>query len=117
MAVKRVAHPSVADRRARGLEARDRAPLSSHDGWAPAAGRPDPVGLLQDQDAYREPDLVPVRHGRMLVSPLRTQRPASIQPLKLRAYLASGSCGPIRSWLRKLLSSAPVMRRSRRFCA
>ena len=77
MAVKRVAHPSVADRRARGLEARDRAPLSCHTGWAPAADRPDPVGLLQDQDATREPDLVPVRHGRMLVSPFTFYRGAA----------------------------------------
>jgi uncharacterized protein (DUF2252 family) len=77
MAVKRVAHPSVADRRARGLEARDRAPLSSHDSWAPAADRPDPVVLLQDQDATREPDLVPVRHGRMLVSPFTFYRGAA----------------------------------------
>jgi uncharacterized protein (DUF2252 family) len=77
MAVKRVAHPSVADRRARGLEARDRAPLSSHTSWAPAADRPDPVGLLQDQDATREPDLVPVRHGRMLVSPFTFYRGAA----------------------------------------
>jgi uncharacterized protein (DUF2252 family) len=77
MAVRRVAHPSVADRRARGLEARDRAPLSSHDSWAPAADRPDPVVLLQDQDATREPDLVPVRHGRMLVSPFTFYRGAA----------------------------------------
>jgi hypothetical protein len=58
MAVKKVVHPSVDDRRAHGLEARDRAPLSSHTGWAPAADRPDPVGLLEEQDATREPDLV-----------------------------------------------------------
>ena len=37
MAVKRVAHPSVDDRRARGLEARDRTPPSSHTGWVPAS--------------------------------------------------------------------------------
>src|SRR4029450_5614506 len=77
MAVKRVAHPSVEDRRARGLEARDRAPLSSHTGWVPASDRPDPVGLLQEQDASREPDLVPVRHGRMLVSPFTFYRGAA----------------------------------------
>jgi uncharacterized protein (DUF2252 family) len=70
----RVPHPSVDDRRARGLEARDRAPLSSHAGWVPASDRPDPVGLLQEQDATREPDLVPVRHGRMLVSPFTFYR-------------------------------------------
>ena len=74
---RRVPHPSVDDRRARGLEARDRAPLSSHGGWAPASDRPDPVGLLQEQDATREPDLVPVRHGRMLVSPFTFYRGAA----------------------------------------
>jgi uncharacterized protein (DUF2252 family) len=68
MAVQRIAHPSVTDRSAEGRQARDRTPLSSHQRWAPAAERPDPVGLLEEQDATREPDLVPVRHGRILVS-------------------------------------------------
>jgi len=77
VAVKRVAHPSVDDRRARGLEARDRAPLSSHTGWAPATDRPDPVALLEEQNVTREPDLVPVRHGRMLVSPFTFYRGAA----------------------------------------
>ena len=74
---RRVPHPSVEDRRARGLEARDRGPLSSHTPWAPAAGRPDPVGLLEEQNLTREPDLVPVRHGRMLVSPFTFYRGAA----------------------------------------
>ena len=50
MAVRKIAHPSVEDRRAKGLEARDRAALASHTKWRPAAGRPDPVGLLEEQD-------------------------------------------------------------------
>ena len=75
MAVKtRIAHPSVEERRAQGKEARDRMPRSSHSGWAPATDRPDPVGLLQEQNRTREPDLVPVRHGRMLVSPFTFYR-------------------------------------------
>ena len=74
MAVRRIAHPSVDDRRAKGKQAQDRTPLSSHTGWTPAADRPDPVGLLEEQDATREPDLVPVRHGRMLVSPFTFYR-------------------------------------------
>ena len=74
---KRVPHPSVDDRLAQGKEARDRAPLSRHGGWAPASDRPDPVGLLEEQDATREPDLVPVRHGRMLVSPFTFYRGAA----------------------------------------
>jgi uncharacterized protein (DUF2252 family) len=77
MAVKRVAHPSVDDRRAQGKEAHERAPLSSHGGWVAASDRPDPVGLLQAQDRTREPDLVPVRHGRMLVSPFTFYRGAA----------------------------------------
>jgi uncharacterized protein (DUF2252 family) len=77
MAVRRIAHPSVDDRRARGKQAQDRTPLSSHTGWTPATDRPDPVALLEEQDATREPDLVPVRHGRMLVSPFTFYRGAA----------------------------------------
>jgi len=77
MAVKRVAHPSVEERRARGKEARDQTPPSSHAGWVPATDRPDPVGLLEEQNVTREPDLVPVRHGRMLVSPFTFYRGAA----------------------------------------
>src|SRR6266542_700102 len=73
----KIAHRSVGERRARGREARDRTPLSSHTGWAPAADRPDPVALLEEQDATREPDLVPVRHGRMMVSPFTFYRGAA----------------------------------------
>jgi uncharacterized protein (DUF2252 family) len=77
MAVRRIAHPTVDERRAKGKEAQNRTPLSSHTGWTPATDRPDPVALLQDQDATREPDLVPVRHGRMLVSPFTFYRGAA----------------------------------------
>ena len=77
MAVRRIAHPSVEDRKAVGLEARDQAALSSHTKWRPAADRPDPVGLLEDQDTTREPDLVPIRHGRMMVSPFTFYRGAA----------------------------------------
>jgi uncharacterized protein (DUF2252 family) len=35
------------------------------------------VALLEEQDATREPDLVPVRHGRMLVSPFTFYRGAA----------------------------------------
>jgi hypothetical protein len=77
MAVRRIAHPSVDDRRARGKQAQDRTPLSSHTGWTPATDRPDPVALLEEQDATREPDLVPVRHGRMMLSPFTFYRGAA----------------------------------------
>jgi hypothetical protein len=77
MAVKRVAHPSVEERTARGNDARTQTPLGAHTGWKPAPVRPDPVGLLERQDATREPDLVPVRHGRMVVSPFTFYRGAA----------------------------------------
>jgi uncharacterized protein (DUF2252 family) len=77
MAVRKIAHPGVDDRKARGLAARDRASLSSHTKWRPAAGRPDPVALLEEQDTTREQDLVPVRHGRMMVSPFTFYRGAA----------------------------------------
>ena len=70
----KVPHPSVDERRAQGKEARNRTPLAGHTGWAAATGRPDPVGLLEAQNRTREPDLVPVRHGRMLVSPFTFYR-------------------------------------------
>jgi uncharacterized protein (DUF2252 family) len=60
-----------------GKEARNRIPPSSHAGWVPVTDRPDPVALLEEQDATREPDLVPVRHGRMLVSPFTFYRGAA----------------------------------------
>ena len=77
VAVKRVAHPSVEERLAQGKKARDLTPPSSHTGWAPATDRPDPVALLEEQNVTREPDLVPVRHGRMLVSPFTFYRGAA----------------------------------------
>ena len=77
MAAGKIAHPSVDERKAKGLAARDQVPLVSHSGWKPAAGRPNPVGLLEEQDITREPDLVPVRHGRMMVSPFTFYRGAA----------------------------------------
>ena len=61
-------HLTVADRQARGVEARSRTPLDAHVGWQPPTGRGDPIALLEAQNTTREPDLVPVRHGRMMAS-------------------------------------------------
>jgi uncharacterized protein (DUF2252 family) len=73
----RVPHPSVDERRALGRKARNHTPPASHAGWTPATDRPDPVALLEEQNATREPDLVPVRHGRMLASPFTFYRGAA----------------------------------------
>ena len=72
-----IVHPSVDERSARGKAAREQVPPSVHAGWAPAPDRPDPVALLEEQNATREADLVPVRHGRMLVSPFTFYRGAA----------------------------------------
>jgi len=77
VAQTRIAHPSIDERKARGAEARQLTPPSSHSGWRPADDRPDPVALLQQQNLTREPDLVPVRHGRMMVSPFTFYRGAA----------------------------------------
>src|SRR5690242_7182454 len=77
MAVRNVAHPSVDDRMATGGQARERTPPTGHAGWVPAADRPDPVALLEEQNLTREKDLVPVRHGRMMVSPFTFYRGAA----------------------------------------
>jgi uncharacterized protein (DUF2252 family) len=68
---------SRADRAARGKEARAVAPLDSHAEFSPGRGR-DPVGLLLGQAASRVSELVPVRHGRMLVSPFTFYRGAAL---------------------------------------
>ena len=73
----RVEHLSVEERRALGKESRKQVDPSGHAGWTPAADRPDPVGLLEAQNATREPDLVPVRHGRMMVSAFTFYRGAA----------------------------------------
>ncbi len=69
-----IVHPSVDERAARGKAAREKLPPTDHAGWTPAADRPDPIALLEEQNITREPDLVPVRHGRMTVSPFTFYR-------------------------------------------
>ncbi|HVN13976.1 MAG TPA: DUF2252 domain-containing protein [Kineosporiaceae bacterium] len=86
-----LSHPSLEERRARGEEARRRTPPSVHAGWRPASDRPDPVTLLEEQNLTREPDLVPVRHGRMIVSPFTFYRgTAKIMATDLAATPVAG---------------------------
>jgi hypothetical protein len=95
--VRRIKHLSLDERLNQGRTARDTTPGSSHDGWAAAADRPDPVGLLEQQDRTREPDLVPVRHGRMMVSPFTFYRGAAkIMAVDLKDCRTS-ACSPHRN--------------------
>ena len=73
-----VEHPTVAERAARGKAARAAVPRSSHAHFEPAPRRVDPVKLLERQAKTRVPELVPIRYGRMLVSPFTFYRGAAL---------------------------------------
>jgi len=66
------------ERAAWGRSIRKEAKRSEWADWAPADDRPDPVAMLLSQSAARVPDLVPIRHGRMLVSPFTFYRGAAL---------------------------------------
>jgi uncharacterized protein (DUF2252 family) len=61
----------------RGKTARAIAPRSSHADWQPAPDRVDPIAILEQQATTRTPELVPIRHGRMLRSPFAFFRGAA----------------------------------------
>ena len=65
-------------RRDFGRAARVRTPRSSQAEWSPPDDRTDPVSLLEEQAESRVPDLIPVRHGRMMVSPFTFYRGAAL---------------------------------------
>jgi uncharacterized protein (DUF2252 family) len=75
---KVVPHLSVAERVARGKAARAEVPRSSHAVFEPSPTRADPVELLELQAKTRVPELVPIRYGRMLVSPFTFYRGAAL---------------------------------------
>jgi uncharacterized protein (DUF2252 family) len=57
---------------------RDKCPRNSHAEWKPPHDRPDPVRLIEESDQGRIPELVPIRHGRMLQSPFTFYRGAAL---------------------------------------
>ena len=69
---------TVTERAARGKAARAAVPREKHADFEPAPGRPDPVGLLQDQSATRVAELAPIRYGRMMASPFTFLRGAAL---------------------------------------
>jgi uncharacterized protein (DUF2252 family) len=62
----------------RGKSAREAVPRSSHAVWEPPSDRPSPIDLLERQAKTRIPELVAIRHGRMLVSPFTYFRGAAL---------------------------------------
>jgi uncharacterized protein (DUF2252 family) len=73
-----VTHLSEGESKAKGKQARDAAPRESHADFEPHRDRPDPVALLEEQGTTRVPELVPIRYGRMLVSPFTFFRGAAL---------------------------------------
>jgi uncharacterized protein (DUF2252 family) len=71
-------HLTPEERAVRGKAARAEVPLESHAEFEPAADRPDPIALLEEQGASRVPNLVPVRYGRMMASPFSYYRGAAL---------------------------------------
>jgi len=91
VATSALPHPSVADRVARGKDARDEVPRASHADFTPSPDRPDPLDVLEKQATTRVPELVPIRYGRMLVSPFTFYRGgAMIMAADLAATPRSG---------------------------
>ena len=123
-----VPHLSVAERVARGKAARAEVPRASHAVFEPSPSRADPVELLERQAKTRVPELVPIRYGRMLVSPFTFYRGAALimandlgvdaavgadravlrrcAPVELRGVRLAGAAAGVRS-------STILMRRSR----
>ena len=84
--------PSRADLYKQGEELRTKCPRSSHATWKPAKDRIDPLSLIKESDKRRLPDLVPIRHGRMMKSPFTFYRGAA---LNMAADLATtAASGP-----------------------
>src|SRR5215207_5424817 len=65
------------ERESAGKVARRRAPRSIQGRWEPGPDRPDPVEILEEQDRTRVPELIAIRHGRMLASPFTFYRGAA----------------------------------------
>jgi uncharacterized protein (DUF2252 family) len=73
-----VRHLTRSERSDRGKAARTSAPRTTHAEWEAPVSRPDPVALLESQAASRVQELVPIRYGRMLVSPFTFYRGAAL---------------------------------------
>ncbi|HEV2909737.1 MAG TPA: DUF2252 domain-containing protein [Candidatus Eremiobacteraceae bacterium] len=69
---------------------RTKVPRSSHAEWEPSSRR-DPIGLLIESNATRVPELVPIRYGRMAISPFAFYRgAAALMAYDLKDTPASG---------------------------
>ncbi len=65
------------NRRNKGKALRLQTPREVHGEWKPAQGRPNPLALLAKSNEGRQPDLIPLRMGRMAASPFTYLRGAA----------------------------------------
>ena len=65
---------TVGQREVAGRAGRDRRPRTTMSQFAPSDDRADPVALLAEQEVIRTPQLLPLRHARMSVSPFTFYR-------------------------------------------
>lgn len=70
--------PSHAELRAHGRSLRASCPRSSHAVWQPPRDRADPVRIVERANVGRLPELVPIRHARMMQSPFAFYRGAAM---------------------------------------
>lgn len=77
----------------KGKALRDKCPREVHAKWRPATGRLDPVALVLEAEEGRMPDLLPLRHGRMALSPFTFYRGTA---LNMAADLAGTPSSGIR---------------------
>lgn len=89
---------SFKDRRAQGKSLRDAVPRMNHAVWSPAAKRRDPIAILEEQNVGRIPELLEIRHGRMMKSPFTFFRgSAALMAADLSTTTVTGqqvqSCG------------------------
>ncbi len=80
-------HLTPVERRAHGKATRGSVPRSSHGPLDIGPSRRDPLELLASQEASRVPELIPIRYGRMMVSPFTFYRGGA---LIMAADLADG---------------------------
>ncbi len=71
-------HPTHEELRALGKSLREKCPRDGHAVWKTPNDRPDPIALMEEANKGRMPQLIPVRHGRMLKSPFTFYRGAAL---------------------------------------
>ncbi len=89
---------SVQDQAEDGRSRRDVVSRTSHGDWTPAADRPDPIEVLLASTEGRMEELVPIRFGRMALSPFTFLRgSAAVMTADLAAVPTTGlevqACG------------------------